>query len=62
MIDGERVAYDRTSFFAINQDTGSAITGAGRADIYYGAGDKAKLYAGFTHTKGKLYYLKIKSK
>ena len=62
IIDGERVAYDRTSFFAINQDTGSAITGPGRADIYFGAGDRAKTYAGFTHTKGKLYYLKVKHK
>lgn len=62
IIDGERVAYDRTSFFAINQDTGSAITGPGRADIYYGAGDRAKIYAGFTHTKGKLYYLKVKQR
>ena len=62
IIDGERIAYDRTSFFAINQDTGSAITGSGRADIYYGVGEKAKLYAGYTHKTGKLYYLKVKGK
>lgn len=60
IIDGNRVAYDRATFFAINQDTGSAITGAGRADIYYGVGDNAKQYAGYTHTKGKLYYLKLR--
>jgi len=60
IIDGNRVAYDRATFFAINQDTGSAITGAGRADIYFGVGDRAKQYAGYTHTEGKLYYLKLR--
>lgn len=60
MVDGTRMTYSHSNFFAINQDTGSAITGRGRADIYFGVGDKAKIYAGYTHTKGKLYYLKLK--
>ena len=32
--------------FTITQDTGGAIKGPGRADLFWGKGDKAKYYAG----------------
>ena len=41
----------------IAQDTGSAIKGAHRADIYYGTGDKAGRAAGRIRDKGRLVSL-----
>lgn len=41
----------------IAQDTGSAIKGAQRADIYYGTGDKAGRAAGRIRDKGRLVSL-----
>lgn len=45
------------SFFALDQDTGSAIKTPARADVYFGIGDKAMNKAGSLNTYGKLYYL-----
>lgn len=41
----------------IAQDTGSAIVGPGRADIYFGLGDAAGLRAGALRHHGQLYLL-----
>jgi membrane-bound lytic murein transglycosylase A len=41
----------------IAQDTGSAIVGPGRADIYFGLGDKAGARAGALRHHGQLYLL-----
>ena len=45
------------SFFALDQDTGSAIKTPARADVYFGIGDDAMLKAGSLNTYGRLYYL-----
>jgi len=43
--------------FVFPQDSGSAIKGAGRADIYWGSGSYAKTAAGSMKEKGTLYFL-----
>lgn len=41
----------------IDQDSGGAIVGGGRVDLFWGRGDKAKYIAGRIKNKGKLFYL-----
>jgi membrane-bound lytic murein transglycosylase A len=45
------------SRFVLNQDSGGAITGAGRADIFWGSGPYAELAAGHLQHEGDLYIL-----
>ena len=45
----------------IDQDTGSAIRGKARADLYFGTGQEAGAKAGHYHEKGEAYYLLKKS-
>ncbi len=45
------------SRFALNQDTGGAIKGPGRVDLFWGSGEKAGVPAGHMKTEGKLYFL-----
>lgn len=47
--------------FVLDQDTGSAIRGKGRADLYFGTGRKAGAMAGHYHEKAEVYYLIKKS-
>ncbi len=49
------------SRFVIDQDTGSAIRGKARADLYFGTGKEAGAKAGHYHEKGEVYYLIKKS-
>ncbi len=48
------------SRIVLDQDTGSAIKGAGRVDVFMGTGEKAGDRAGITSHIGKLYYLLLK--
>nr|WP_322879361.1 MltA domain-containing protein [Pseudocalidococcus azoricus] len=48
------------SRFVLDQDTGSAIKGPGRVDIFMGTGNVAKARAGLINTDGELYYLLLK--
>jgi membrane-bound lytic murein transglycosylase A len=48
------------SRFVLDQDTGSAIKGPGRVDIFMGTGPVAKARAGLINTPGRLYYLLLK--
>ncbi|MDJ1173821.1 murein transglycosylase A [Roseofilum capinflatum] len=48
------------SRFVLDQDTGSAIKGAGRVDVFMGTGQEAGDRAGLTHSNGELYYLLLK--
>lgn len=48
------------SRFVLDQDTGSAIRGPGRVDIFMGTGDVAKARAGLINTPGQLYYLLLR--
>lgn len=43
--------------FMLNQDTGGAIRGAGRVDVYWGPGPEAELAAGMMKQKGRLLFL-----
>jgi len=53
-------AWDPTSFFALNQDTGGAIKGPARVDIFCGNGDWAAYAAGHMTSYGQLYFLVLK--
>jgi membrane-bound lytic murein transglycosylase A len=46
--------------FVLNQDTGGAIRGPGRADFFWGRGDYAELAAGHLKHAGALYFLVLK--
>jgi len=46
--------------FALNQDTGGAIRGPGRADLFWGNGPYAEMAAGHMKHVGKLYFLVLK--
>ena len=48
------------SRYVLNQDTGGAIQGAGRVDIFVGSGDAAGEQAGQINTDGALYFLLLK--
>lgn len=41
----------------LNQDTGGAIRGAGRVDVFWGQGEDAALAAGLMKQKGRLFFL-----
>jgi len=53
----EIVEWEAFSRFVVNQDTGGAIRGAGRADIFWGRGPYAELAAGHMKHEGELYVL-----
>lgn len=46
--------------FVLVQDTGSAIRGPGRVDLFWGAGDQAGLVAGSMKETGTLYFLLLR--
>ena len=48
------------SRFVLDQDTGGAIIGAGRVDIFMGTGKVAGDRAGLVNATGQLYYLLLK--
>lgn len=48
--------------FVMNQDTGGAIKGPGRVDLFWGQGKEAELAAGSMQQEGKLYFLLRKNK
>ncbi len=48
------------SHYVLDQDTGSAIQGAGRVDIFMGTGENAGRKAGIVDWTGQLYYLFLK--
>ncbi len=52
--------WHKYSGFVLNQDTGGAIKGPGRADFFYGSGDYAEFAAGHMNQPGKLYFLVLK--
>ena len=54
---GDIEKWKKFSRFIINQDTGGAIIGAGRADIFWGSGKYAELAAGHMKHEGELFVL-----
>lgn len=53
-------AYPIVSRYVLDQDTGSAIKGAGRVDVFMGTGIEAGNRAGLMNSTGQLYYLLLK--
>lgn len=49
-----------SSRFVLDQDTGGAIKGAGRVDLFVGTGTEAGAVAGLINDTGELYYLLLK--
>jgi membrane-bound lytic murein transglycosylase A len=50
------VGWRPLSRFVLNQDTGGAIKGAGRVDVFWGRGPEAELAAGMMKQKGRLIF------
>jgi membrane-bound lytic murein transglycosylase A len=57
----DQFAFKPVARLVLDQDTGSAIKGAGRVDIFMGTGQLAKDRAGLVNTDGELYYLILKN-
>lgn len=55
--DGNLAGWQPFSRFVLNQDTGSAIQGPRRVDLYFGAGREAGQAAGFMKSSGMIYFL-----
>jgi len=55
------IRWQPISRFVVDQDTGSAIRGPGRGDLFFGTGLKAGAKAGHYHERGIVYYLIKKS-
>jgi len=58
---GRLVGWAPFSRFVLNQDTGGAIRGLQRADLYFGTGDQAGAAAGYMNRQGKLFFLAVKN-
>ncbi len=54
---GKIVRWENLKRFVLNQDTGGAIRGAGRADLFWGSGSYAEIAAGHMKQEGDLYIL-----
>jgi membrane-bound lytic murein transglycosylase A len=46
--------------FVLNQDTGGAIRGLQRADLYFGTGEEPEGLAGYMNRPGKIFFLILK--
>jgi membrane-bound lytic murein transglycosylase A len=57
---GQIDSWEDCSRFVLNQDTGGAIRGPGRADLFWGNGPYAEIAAGHLAHTGKLYFLILK--
>ncbi|MCA1794567.1 MAG: MltA domain-containing protein, partial [Desulfobacteraceae bacterium] len=52
--------WDNVSLFVMNQDTGGAIRGSARADLFCGNDEYATFAAGHMNIRGQLYFLVMK--
>ncbi len=55
--DGSIKEWTPFTRFVLNQDTGGAIRGAGRVDLFWGQGKEAEIAAGSMKQEGELYFL-----
>ncbi len=55
--DGVPKEWKRVKRFVMNQDSGEAIRGPCRVDMFWGSGDEAGEVAGWMKQKGRLYFL-----
>lgn len=58
--DRSRIAFQPFSRFFLDQDTGGAIEGKARADIYWGSDDYAYFSAMHMENVGKIFYMMVK--
>ncbi|VVS92932.1 murein transglycosylase A [Desulfoluna spongiiphila] len=56
----EVLSWESFGRFVVNQDTGGAIKGPGRVDLFTGHGPSAELTAGHMKQPGSLYFLVLK--
>ena len=56
------IGWDELSRFVLNQDTGGAIKGSGRGDIFFGAGPYAEVAASSLKHPGEIYFLILNPK
>jgi membrane-bound lytic murein transglycosylase A len=54
---GNLVGWNELARFTFNHDSGAAIRGPGRADIYWGEGDRAGMAAGYMNSPGDMVVL-----
>ena len=57
---GEIAGWKTLRRFVLNQDTGAAIKGPYRVDLFFGTGEKAGLAAGEMREEGKIYLLRAR--
>ncbi len=55
--EGRISSWQSFSRFVLNHDTGAAIKGPGRADLFCGTGEKAERTAGAMKESGELYFI-----
>lgn len=55
--EGVVTEWKKISRFVVDQDSGGAIKGPGRIDIFFGTGDEAAMLAGNMNREGKIFYL-----
>jgi membrane-bound lytic murein transglycosylase A len=55
--EDEIVGWAPLQRFVVNQDSGSAIRGPGRVDLFLGSGPRARITAGIMKHPGRLYFL-----
>ena len=58
--DGKIQSWHRLDRFVLNQDTGGAIRGPGRADLFFGGGPYAEIAAGHLKHDGDLFFLVLR--
>ncbi|MFK8136954.1 MAG: MltA domain-containing protein [Bdellovibrionales bacterium] len=59
--EDDTIEFKPTSGFLMAQDTGGAIKGPARADLFWGKGETAKRSAGVMKNRAKLYFLAPKN-
>jgi membrane-bound lytic murein transglycosylase A len=57
---GQLTGWRPVARFVLNQDTGGAIRGLQRTDLYFGTGDEAAGLAGYMNRSGKMFFILLK--
>jgi membrane-bound lytic murein transglycosylase A len=57
---GDIIGWQPLHRFVLNHDTGSAITGPGRVDLFWGSDAAAEMAAGHMQHPGKLFFLLLR--
>ena len=58
---GRLIGWKPFSRIVLNQDSGGAIRGFQRVDLFFGTGDQAAAAAGYMNSRGKLFFLALKN-